>query len=73
MRRYTNKCEDAIAVCEPQSMVDHTSQVARLANRVLMSAKNEADNSEEPQFISRVNNAASELHSGERGREGEGG
>ncbi|GMT24205.1 hypothetical protein PFISCL1PPCAC_15502 [Pristionchus fissidentatus] len=63
MRRYTSKCEDSIATCEPQSMVDHTSQVARLANRVLMSAKNEADNSEEPAFVSRVNNAAAELHS----------
>eukprot|EP00080_Pristionchus_pacificus_P010946 PDM70966.1 deb-1 [Pristionchus pacificus] len=48
MRRYTNKCEDAISVGESQSMVDHTSQVARLANRVLMSAKNEADNTIPP-------------------------
>ncbi|GMS95777.1 hypothetical protein PENTCL1PPCAC_17952 [Pristionchus entomophagus] len=63
MRRYTNKCEDAISVGESQSMVDHTSQVARLANRVLMSAKNEADNSEDPAFNARVNTAAAELHS----------
>lgn len=68
MRRYTNKCEDAISVGESQSMVDHTSQVARLANRVLMSAKNEADNSEDPTFNLRVNNAAAELHSGKRRR-----
>jgi len=39
-------------------------QIARLGNRVLMSAKNEADNSEDPQFVRRVNDAASTLHSG---------
>lgn len=64
MRRYTNKCEDAIHDSQPQKMVDNTSQIARLGNRVLMSAKNEADNSEEPAFVQRVNNAASQLHSG---------
>jgi TorA maturation chaperone TorD len=30
-----------------------------------MAAKNEADNSEEPAFVQRVNTAASQLHSGE--------
>lgn len=64
MRRYTNHCEDSIVQNQPQQMVDNTSQIARLGNRVLMAAKNEADNSEEPVFISRVNNAASQLHSG---------
>ncbi|TMS37306.1 hypothetical protein L596_004265 [Steinernema carpocapsae] len=63
MRRYTNKCEDAIRVNEAQQMVDNTSQIARLGNRVLMAAKNEADNSEEPAFVQRVNNAAQQLHS----------
>uniref|UniRef100_A0A1I8BIC7 Vinculin n=1 Tax=Meloidogyne hapla TaxID=6305 RepID=A0A1I8BIC7_MELHA len=63
MRRYTNKCEDAISTNAPQKMVDNTSQIARLGNRVLMSAKNEADNSEDPQFVRKVNDAASNLHS----------
>lgn len=63
MRRYTNKCEDAIHNDQPQQMVDNTSQIARLGNRVLMTAKNEADNSEEPSFVQRVNTAASQLHS----------
>jgi vinculin len=49
-------------------MVDNTSQIARLGNRVLMAAKNEADNSEEPAFVARVNNAAQQLHSGEEKR-----
>jgi len=42
-------------------MVDNASIIARLANRVLMVAKQESDNSEDPQFISRVNKAADEL------------
>ncbi|CAI5449441.1 unnamed protein product [Caenorhabditis angaria] len=63
MRRYTNNCEGAITSSDAQGMVDSTSQIARLGNRVLMTAKNEADNSEEPSFVDRVNNAASQLHS----------
>jgi len=39
-------------------------QIARLGNRVLMAAKNEADNSEDPSFVRRVNDSASNLHSG---------
>jgi vinculin len=63
MRRYTERCEQAIRDNHAQNMVDNTSQIARLSNRVLMAAKNEADNSEEPVFVSRVNNAASKLQS----------
>uniref|UniRef100_A0AC35U531 Vinculin n=1 Tax=Rhabditophanes sp. KR3021 TaxID=114890 RepID=A0AC35U531_9BILA len=63
MRKYTSYCEEAIQRDEPQAMVDNTSQIARLGNRVLMAAKNEADNSEEPHFVTRVNNAAAQLHS----------
>ncbi|VDL71914.1 unnamed protein product [Nippostrongylus brasiliensis] len=61
MRRYTNRCEDAIANSFPQGMVDNTSQIARLGNRVLMSAQNEADNSEEPAYCDRVNSAANQV------------
>ncbi|CAB3406934.1 unnamed protein product [Caenorhabditis bovis] len=63
MRKYTHNCENAISSADAQGMVDGTSQIARLGNRVLMTAKNEADNSEEPSFVDRVNNAASQLHS----------
>ncbi|KAI6234620.1 Vinculin [Aphelenchoides fujianensis] len=63
MRRHTDRCEDSIRGNQPQEMVDNTSQIARLGNRVLMAAKNEADNSEEPAFVQRVNTAASQLHS----------
>ncbi|XP_013776382.1 vinculin-like isoform X3 [Limulus polyphemus] len=61
--KHTEKCEESIVHQEPQQMVDHTSSIARLANRVLMVAKQESDNSEDPYFISRVNMAADELQS----------
>lgn len=63
MRRYTGQCEDSIRDNHPQKMVDNTSNIARLANRVLMSAKNEADNSEDPPFVRKVNNAGERLQS----------
>uniref|UniRef100_A0A183DSW8 Vinculin n=1 Tax=Gongylonema pulchrum TaxID=637853 RepID=A0A183DSW8_9BILA len=34
MRRYTSYCEEAIRTSEAQLMVDNTSQIARLGNRV---------------------------------------
>uniref|UniRef100_A0A2R5LHL7 Vinculin n=1 Tax=Ornithodoros turicata TaxID=34597 RepID=A0A2R5LHL7_9ACAR len=63
IRRHTDMCEDAIARQQPQQMVDNTSSIARLSNRVLMVAKQESDNSEDPIFIGRVNNAADQLQS----------
>lgn len=59
--RHTEMCEDAMARQLPQQMVDNTSSIARLANRVLMVAKQESDNSEDPVFIGRVNQAADSL------------
>ena len=61
MRRCTAECEDAISRQEAQKLVDGTSQIARLANRVLMVAKQEADNSEDPAFIGNVTGAANVL------------
>ena len=61
MRRCTAECEDAIARKDAHQLVDGTSHVARLANRVLMVAKQEADNSEDPAFIGRVTDAANVL------------
>uniref|UniRef100_A0A131XPW9 Vinculin n=1 Tax=Hyalomma excavatum TaxID=257692 RepID=A0A131XPW9_9ACAR len=59
--KHTELCEDAMARQLPQQMVDNTSSIARLANRVLMVAKQESDNSEDPIFIGRVNEAADRL------------
>ncbi|CAG0884926.1 unnamed protein product [Cyprideis torosa] len=61
MRWHTDRCEDAVAARDPQKMVDHTSSISRLANRVLQVAKQEADNSEDPNYRSRINRAAEML------------
>ncbi|KAJ1525125.1 hypothetical protein ONE63_009964 [Megalurothrips usitatus] len=61
MQKHTVLCEDSIRNHQPQKMVDNTASIARLANRVLMVAKQEADNSEDPSFIARVNAAANAL------------
>ncbi|KAK3872880.1 hypothetical protein Pcinc_022074 [Petrolisthes cinctipes] len=54
IKRHTGACEASIRNHEPQAMVDNTSAIARLANRVLMVAKQEADNSEDPSFVAKV-------------------
>uniref|UniRef100_A0A6M2DQL3 Vinculin n=1 Tax=Xenopsylla cheopis TaxID=163159 RepID=A0A6M2DQL3_XENCH len=61
MQKHTFLCEEAIRNKLPQKMVDNTSSIARLANRVLLVAKQESDNSEDPQFISNVNSASDEM------------
>ncbi|XP_049952820.1 vinculin isoform X4 [Schistocerca serialis cubense] len=58
IQKHTVLCEDAIHTNQRQKMVDNTSSIARLANRVLMVAKQESDNSEDPQFVDRVNRAS---------------
>ncbi|XP_039286096.1 vinculin isoform X3 [Nilaparvata lugens] len=63
MQKYTILCEDDIRNHEPQKFVEHTKAIARLANRVLQVAKQEADNSEDPAFIANVNRAADILRS----------
>ncbi|XP_055612163.1 vinculin [Uranotaenia lowii] len=63
MQKHSFLCDDAIRMRQPQKMVDNTSSEARLANRVLLVAKQEADNSEDPEFIANVNNASDRLQS----------
>lgn len=57
MQKHSFLCEEAIAKALPQKMVDNTASIARLANRVILVAKQESDNSEDPAFIQRVNHA----------------
>ena len=64
IKRHTAHCEASINNHEPQAMVDNTSAIARLANRVLMVAKQEADNSEDPMFVAKVNSASDQLQAG---------
>lgn len=61
IRKHTALCENAIATGDPQKMVDNASAIARLANRVLNVGKQEADNSEDPAFINRLNRALNNL------------
>ncbi|XP_057332737.1 vinculin isoform X9 [Microplitis mediator] len=61
MQKHTFLCEEAIAKQHPQKMVDNTAAIARLANRVILVAKQESDNSEDLSFIQRVNQAADVL------------
>jgi vinculin len=65
IRWHIGQCEEAINRRDPQGMVDHTSSAARLGNRVLMVAKQEADNSEDPVYNAKINRAADGLQSGE--------
>ncbi|XP_012235388.1 vinculin isoform X2 [Linepithema humile] len=61
MQKHSFLCEEAIAKALPQKMVDNTASIARLANRVILVAKQESDNSEDPAFIQRVNHATDVL------------
>lgn len=61
MQKYTFLCEEAIRNKQPQKMVDNTGNIARLVNRVLLVAKQEADNSEDPEFIAKLNAATNKL------------
>lgn len=61
MQKHSFLCEEAIAKALPQKMVDNTAAIARLANRVILVAKQESDNSEDPAFIQRVNHATDVL------------
>uniref|UniRef100_A0A8D8X9L6 Vinculin n=1 Tax=Cacopsylla melanoneura TaxID=428564 RepID=A0A8D8X9L6_9HEMI len=61
MQKHTHLCEDGITKHDPNKMVEHTSAIARLANRVLQVAKQEADNSEDPAYVAALNRAANGL------------
>ena len=65
MQAHTNGCDEAIVTKQPAKMVENTSAIARLANRVLQLTKQEADNSEDPKYISALNIAAGQLQSRE--------
>ncbi|XP_013148965.1 PREDICTED: vinculin [Papilio polytes] len=50
MQKHTYLCEDAIRNNDAQKMVDNTSAIARLANRVLLVGGAECDNTEDGEF-----------------------
>lgn len=61
IRRHTQLCEMAISTRQDQSMVENAASIARLANRVIMVARQETNNSEDANFISRVDTATRRL------------
>lgn len=61
IQKYAFLCEEAIRQKQPQKMVDNTSNIARLVNRVLLVAKQEADNSEDPEFHAKLHAATNKL------------
>jgi len=63
MAAHTDRCEEAIATKQPAMMVESTSNIARLANRVLQLTKQEAENSEDVKYIATLNISAEQLQS----------
>lgn len=59
--RDTAKTETAIGKADSLGVVNCTSAIARKANRVLQVANQEAENSEDPAFVERVQKAYSQL------------
>jgi len=59
--RDTDRTEQAIANVDAPGVVSNTSNIARRAHRILQVAQSEADNSEDPQFVDRVNDAVDRL------------
>ena len=59
--RDTDRTEQAIANVDAPGVVSNTSNIARRAHRILQVAQSEADNSEDPLFVDRVNEAVNRL------------
>jgi len=55
--RDTEHTELSIQTMNQAGIIDHTSSIARRANRCLQVAQQEADNSEDPAYVERVNDA----------------
>nr|XP_049705344.1 vinculin isoform X3 [Helicoverpa armigera] len=61
MQKHTYLCEDAIRNNDSQKMVDNTSAIARLANRVLLVGGAERDNTEDQEFARALSSAQQRL------------
>ena len=61
--RDTDRVEDGIRMNDAQKIGANASNIARRANRVLQVAAQEAENSEDPKYVDRVNEAADHLKS----------
>ncbi|XP_052745183.1 vinculin [Bicyclus anynana] len=61
MQKHTYLCEDAIRNNDSQKMVDNTSAIARLANRVLLVGGLERENTEDGEFAAAIGAAQQRL------------
>lgn len=57
----TDRTEQAVMNLDAPGIVNNTSSIARRAHRILQVAKSEADNSEEPHYVERVNDTINDL------------
>lgn len=61
MQKHTYLCEEAVRNNDSQKMVDNTSAIARLANRVLLVGGAERDNTEDAEFARALGSAQQRL------------
>ncbi|XP_030627460.1 vinculin a isoform X1 [Chanos chanos] len=61
IKKDIDKCRVAMANVQPQMLVAGATSIARRANRVLLVAKREVENSEDPKFREMVKAASDEL------------
>ncbi|KAJ8298696.1 hypothetical protein KUTeg_022756 [Tegillarca granosa] len=59
--RDTDRVEDGIRANDPPTIGANVSNIARRANRILQVAQGEVENSEDPAFVDRVNDATEGL------------
>ncbi|XP_043911599.1 vinculin [Protopterus annectens] len=61
IKKDIDKCKVAMANVQPQMLVAGATSIARRANRILLVAKREVENSEDPKFREAVKTASDEL------------
>lgn len=61
IKKDIDKCRVAMANVQPQMLVAGATSIARRANRILLVAKREVENSEDPKFREMVKAASDEL------------
>lgn len=61
IKKDIDKCKVAMANVQPQMLVAGATSIARRANRILLVAKREVENSEDPKFRESVKAASDEL------------
>lgn len=61
IKKDLDKCRVAMANHQPQMLVAGATSIARRANRILLVAKREVENSEDPKFREVVKAASDEL------------